>query len=470
MKRKAVFIIIILLCVLSLNSQSSNTIFILDGSGSMWGKMGDETKIGIARNVLKEAIKSIEDTNLGLYVYGHRRKSDCSDIEMVFTPGLGSQISFNSTIDNINPTGKTPLARSAIQVIDHLKSTGDRTNIILITDGIETCDGDLCAVIKEAKESGIEFVLHIVGFGLGDEDRKPLECAAQAGGGMYMDAEDETGLSEAIEASKELKVEDIASRLSVECLKDDQLVDALIEVYVAGTDDMITQVRSYASKETNPALIGIPYGNYDLKVSVTGETGIPPRWIKDIEIDVDTIRKELADFTAGLVEILVLDNGSLHDATLNIYRNETGERVEGGRSYAHDKANPAKYELSPGSYKVVVKSVTIEGAGIEREFPLEINSRETASIKCEFNSGMVSVGAERGDVLADAVVRIDSKSTGKFVAQGRTYISAQSNPKKFKLSPGTYTIIARLVKSKVSKELQIEVLPGQDEIYTIKLE
>lgn len=463
-------LIFILATTIGLGAQSSNTIFILDGSGSMWGKMGDKTKIEIARNVLKEAIKSIEDSNLGLYVYGHRRKSDCSDIEMVFSPGLGSQMSFNSSIDQINPTGKTPLARSAVQVIDYLKSTGEKANVILITDGIETCDGDLCTVIKEAKEAGIEFVLHIVGFGLGDEDRKPLECAAQAGGGMYMDADDETGLSEAIEASKELKVEDIASRLSVECVKDDQLVDALIEVYESGTDEMITQVRSYASEETNPALIGIPYGDYDLKISVTGETGIPPRWIKSIEIDVDTIRKEHIDFTAGLVEILVLDNGSLHDATLNIYRNETGERVEGGRSYAHDKANPAKYDLSPGYYKAVVKSVTIEGAGIEREFPFEINSRETSSIKCEFNSGMVSVEVKRGGALADAVLRIDSQLSGKFVAQGRTYTSAQSNPKKFKLSPGTYTINARLVKSKISKELQIEVKPGQDVIYTFDLE
>jgi Ca-activated chloride channel family protein len=458
-----------LVCIISINAQASKTIFILDGSGSMWGKLGDDTKIEIARNVLKDAIKSIDGENLGLFIYGHRRKSDCSDIEMVFTPGSGNQALFNTAIDQINPTGKTPLARSAMEVIEYLKTSGARANVILITDGIETCEGDLCNVIKEAKEAGVDFILHIVGFGLGDEDRKSLECAAQAGGGMYMDADDEIGLSEAIEASKELKVEDVATRLSVECIKDGQLVDALIEVFDSEKKDRITQVRSYTSVETNPALLGMPYGKYDIKISIIGEPGIPAAWMKGIEINVDTVRKERVDFTAGLVEILITDNENLHDATINIHRNDTGDRVEGGRSYNHEKSNPAIYNLSPGDYKVLVKSVSIKGEEIEQEIPFNIKSKETTNVKSEFHSGTLSVGVQRGEVLTDAIVSIVSLSTGKTVVQGRTYKSPQSNPKTFKLSPGKYKIIAKVVKSTESEETQVEIAPGKNQTIAIRL-
>jgi len=62
--------------------------FILDASGSMWGKAGDTTKIEAAKAVLSQIIPGlVQEVKIGLVAYGHLRKGDCKDIEVLINPG-----------------------------------------------------------------------------------------------------------------------------------------------------------------------------------------------------------------------------------------------------------------------------------------------------------------------------------------------------------------------------------------------
>ena len=448
--------------------QESSTFYILDGSGSMWGEMGDKTKIEIARKVFRESVTK-SDKSIGLVAYGHRNKSDCNDIEFLMKPEEYSQEQVITMVDGINPTGKTPLARSTEMVISYLKEEQLKSTIVLITDGIETCEGDLCDLVKRSKEEGIDFVLHIVGFGLGSVDRQPLECAAQASGGRYIDANDEKGLSDALEKASGLEVEDIAPRVSIECIKNGELVDALIEVYDAGTNDGVTQARSYTSVATNPSLIGLPYGKYDVHVSLIGTSGVPPLVFSNLDVNTDTIRTEIADFSTGSASIKVIANGALHDATVNIYDQLSGKRVEGGRTYKSERTNPSIFQLAPGSYRAVIKSVSINGSSIEKELTLNINPQKESALTCEFESGELNVQVRKDGSLCDAIVRIKDLSSGLTVAQGRTYDHDRSNPRLFILNPGKYEIMARPVKSKEkAQSYPIEINAGAKTSYTIE--
>lgn len=69
--------------------QQSNLVVVLDGSGSMWGRIeGDRMKIVEAKNVTRELLEDVPaGMNLGFVAYGHRRKGDCSDIETIAAPG-----------------------------------------------------------------------------------------------------------------------------------------------------------------------------------------------------------------------------------------------------------------------------------------------------------------------------------------------------------------------------------------------
>jgi len=207
-------------------SQEKAIVYVLDGSGSMWGKMQKTTKIAIAKDVMKQlSMEHTSNERIGLVAYGHRTKGDCEDVEYLIRPQSHTHATFAAEIDKINPTGMTPLAKAAKMLIDDLSETNEDATVILITDGIETCDGKLCDLVKEARNKGINFVLHIIGFDLGKEDRSELECAARATGGLYLEADNADQLAEALKQSKELKVDKISPSLSVKAMKDGELVD-----------------------------------------------------------------------------------------------------------------------------------------------------------------------------------------------------------------------------------------------------
>lgn len=174
-------------------------VFILDASGSMWGKAGDKTKIEAAKTVMAQIIPRLApEIKVGLVAYGHRRKGDCSDIETLVPPGSTDRTALLEKVAAIQPKGKTPITDSVTMVVDQLKTKENPTTVILISDGVETCAADPCAAVKGLKETGIKFILHVVGFGVSDKDNQQLGCLAKAGGGNYLSANDAQSLLEAL--------------------------------------------------------------------------------------------------------------------------------------------------------------------------------------------------------------------------------------------------------------------------------
>ena len=173
---------------------------ILDGSGSMWGTAGSETKIKAAKEVLHQLVPSLpSEVKLGLTVYGHRRKGSCDDIEIIIPAGSDDRNLLLSKVDGISPKGKTPIADSIKLVVEQLKSKENETTIILVSDGEETCNPDPCGVVKSLKATGIKFILHVVGFDVDQMQKEELACLAEAGGGQYFDAGNATALLAALQ-------------------------------------------------------------------------------------------------------------------------------------------------------------------------------------------------------------------------------------------------------------------------------
>ncbi len=177
--------------------------FILDASGSMWGDAGGQKKIDVAKQVLAQAVPALPpEVRVGLVAYGHRRKGDCTDVETLVPAGSTDRKALLAKVQALSPKGKTPIAASVKQVAEALKGKENETTIVLVSDGIETCHDDPCGVIKALKQSGIKFVLHVVGFGVDARGKEQLSCLARAGGGKYFSAGDAKGLLAALEAVK----------------------------------------------------------------------------------------------------------------------------------------------------------------------------------------------------------------------------------------------------------------------------
>ncbi|QHQ33767.1 vWA domain-containing protein [Algicella marina] len=176
------------------------TILVLDASGSMWGQIDGTAKITIAKEVISNLLDSLPDTTqLGLSAYGHRQKGQCSDIELLVEPGAGTREAIRSAVNAINPKGKTPLSQAVIDAAETLKYEEDVATVILVSDGVETCDLDPCAVGRQLEQTGIGFTAHVVGFDVtAEQDIAQLACLAEETGGRFLSAANATELSEAL--------------------------------------------------------------------------------------------------------------------------------------------------------------------------------------------------------------------------------------------------------------------------------
>ncbi len=181
--------------------------FILDASGSMWERAGGKPRIVIAKETLSNLIEQTPaQIRSGVTVYGHRRKGDCSDIEeIVSLKNLDPMAKFRAQerISSINAMGKTPITDSIQQTVDRLKGEEGESTIVLISDGLESCGKDPCALTRKLKSAGINFVMHVVGFGLMDHQKKKLACIADAGEGTFFTADNASDLLEALTVVKQ---------------------------------------------------------------------------------------------------------------------------------------------------------------------------------------------------------------------------------------------------------------------------
>ncbi len=175
------------------------TLIILDGSGSMWGQIDGIPKLDIARQTLSEVLPTLSaDKEIGLMAYGHRKKGECNDIEMIVSPAKGAGDAITKAASNMRFLGKTPLSAAVRQGAEALRYTEDKATIILITDGLETCNADPCALATELEKSGIDFTTHVVGFGLKEGEGKQIACIAENTGGIFIEANDSSALKEAM--------------------------------------------------------------------------------------------------------------------------------------------------------------------------------------------------------------------------------------------------------------------------------
>ena len=177
---------------------------VLDGSGSMKKKLGGKTRMAIAKEVLAELIRGLPpEVEVALRVYGHRiregRKGACQDTELVYPFGKLDKARLIKKIRAIRPLGTTPIAYSLKQTAkDFGRAKGEKT-VILVTDGMEECGGDLVKTVEELRAQGLDVRLHVVGFAVKDpKTHKQMQNAARAGKGSYISAADRSGLKKAM--------------------------------------------------------------------------------------------------------------------------------------------------------------------------------------------------------------------------------------------------------------------------------
>ena len=184
---------------------------ILDSSGSMAGEIDGQSKMSSAQAALLEFIQEVPETaQIALRVYGHTgsneeidRAESCQGTELLYPFQQLDIATFETAIASFEPTGWTPIARSleAAQTDFAAMSSINANFIYLVSDGIETCDGDPVTAARTLHESDIQAVINVIGFDVDAETAAQLQAIAEAGGGEYVEARSREDIEQAFQAT-----------------------------------------------------------------------------------------------------------------------------------------------------------------------------------------------------------------------------------------------------------------------------
>lgn len=167
----------------------------------MFGNWQSGKKIDVAKKLMSEFLDSLaksapSDVEIALRCYGHQyplwpgpRNCEDTKLEVPFDFVNPNVPKMKKVINKLTPTGTTPIAYSLGQsAFDFPEDKTSRNIIILITDGIEECNGNPCAVSLELQRKGIIIKPFVIGIGLDLNFADAFKCV-----GKFYDASTEAG-------------------------------------------------------------------------------------------------------------------------------------------------------------------------------------------------------------------------------------------------------------------------------------
>lgn len=188
----------------------------IDSSGSMNAKIGNESRMDIAKRTVQEVFGNLE-ANIALRAFGHTygnteadKPKSCLDSELLvdFTSDPSN---IKTAIDPLAPSGWTPLAYTISKAGDDLKKYSDQGPVLIVlSDGLDSCGGDPVAEAKKLRDAGMDVTIHVIGFAVDTKTEASLKALAAAGQGNYYSAGNATELLASFEQI--VKVEEVPAK------------------------------------------------------------------------------------------------------------------------------------------------------------------------------------------------------------------------------------------------------------------
>lgn len=292
----------------------SSVEIVVDGSGSMRGRLGALDKMAVARRLLTALRAELEaggtSPALSLRAFGtqsDRGERNCSDTERLVGPG-DSLSSWDAALATLEPRGVSPLAAA----LEAAEADGAEAYVV-VTDGVDNCARDACATWRElATPSGSRPHLHVVALDPNPADLEPLRCLSRVGSGAFIRIDDPD------------RVTDVARRLAL-LLRNESVIEVRTAVGSTSFRAPIELVRPLTREPVIRGSSGepivVPAGMYSVVVRATPEVSSE----RHLLLPGETTVIEHTDFGRLTVELLDFDN-TRRRAPVSI--SATGERDE----------------------------------------------------------------------------------------------------------------------------------------------
>lgn len=170
---------------------------ILDASGSM----RTDDRIGKAKGVLKRIVKEDlpDDIPVALRVFGAKGGCDTELVTPLTPLTAAKRTELVTKIEAVAALGDTAIAASLDAVKDDLASATGLRHVVLVTDGGETCGGDVKASLENLKKLGIDVQVDVVGIAPPESSlHAEFQEWAEVTGGSYLGTNDSPQMREAL--------------------------------------------------------------------------------------------------------------------------------------------------------------------------------------------------------------------------------------------------------------------------------
>jgi hypothetical protein len=156
----------------------------------MWARLGGQSKVAIVRSTLGQTFTDYEDRiAFGLVAFGHRGGGTCTEAELLAKPGELSSKTPGKLLfgAGFKPKAAKPIAAALVEAAKQTPATG--LDVVLITDGLDSCKANVCATVKSLKQAAPGLRIHVIGFDpKAKQSVKALGCVAKTTGGQFLTA------------------------------------------------------------------------------------------------------------------------------------------------------------------------------------------------------------------------------------------------------------------------------------------
>lgn len=470
-------------------ADTAATMLLIDGSGSMWARFEADkrAKIDAVRERLTSVVQTAGSGAIGMTSFGHRRRGDCSDVEVVVSfdddalpaqfdaaptsgpvgevdPGAAHAVML-AAIAKLDPRGKGPFAaglRAAMAAI----GTRRPASIIAISDGVDNCQQDACVTAAELAQASPGVAVHMVAVGVDRAVQPKLSCVADATGGTFIAANDSAEVATAIDKAAQLAM------LSKRAAAPSPLAEPAARTTLPGGDTLSAKLAltSDGKPLSVPAhwRIFAPGATAPLAERDASELSWrlePGQYDVEARIDRASVRQTITvEPNAATIVVLPLNAAHLKVAA----RSASGAEPTSSSTIQLTATNPAGAEqlatttlvqhgrldvfVPPGDYSL---SVSDGVAQKSEQLSLAAGTEKTLDIVLQSGSLELTAGASDISPPLDDVVFAVQADDPESATGRRDVARSRAVPARLTLPAGTYYVSAQSALGEVRQRIAV---------------